>query len=434
VTRKTQYGWMVVGGLLCLCGAVVALKLREGPRAVAQTEAPKPPAVKAVLEPPAPEPMVDKSTEPRIKIAAGIVLPDEATPPPPSVKVEPPIGPPDVPLVSPTGFAPPPSLDPPPAPPTGDPLPPPPAPVDIRGVEAPPLKADPPPLDAPPQGPISLPPGALDPPPPVSITPKPGPIDAPPPSPSRFAETRPEVIKVNVPANQVGEPPLAATAGPLQNYPVRAGGETLREIARRTLGSGERWTDVAKLNPTLSPDKLVDSGTQVRLPAEACIPSTDIEEVKPLPGMRPKSTPSKPKSVMPLTGTFPGTLDDKHALTLPRAIRDQLGDCETVLVSPGPDQCLWLTNQAHLDRLAERLEQSPAHEIDVRVFKRLYYAQTEKAPLAEGRVVISDRMAQFAGLGQEVVLIGIDDHFELWDAAKWKQYTQQKSAKAAERE
>jgi MraZ protein len=148
--------------------------------------------------------------------------------------------------------------------------------------------------------------------------------------------------------------------------------------------------------------------------------------------MRPKAAPAKVKSVMPLTGTFPCTLDDKRAVTLPRAIRDQLGDCDTVLVSPGPDQCLWLTNQAHLDRLAERLEHSPAQEVDVRVFKRLYYAQTDKAPLSdEGRVVIPERLAQFAGVGQEAVLVGIDDHFELWDAARWRQYTQQKSAKAA---
>jgi DNA-binding transcriptional regulator/RsmH inhibitor MraZ len=25
------------------------------------------------------------------------------------------------------------------------------------------------------------------------------------------------------------------------------------------------------------------------------------------------------------------------------------------------------------------------------------------------------------------VLIGIDDHFEVWDAARWRSYTQQKS-------
>jgi DNA-binding transcriptional regulator/RsmH inhibitor MraZ len=26
-----------------------------------------------------------------------------------------------------------------------------------------------------------------------------------------------------------------------------------------------------------------------------------------------------------------------------------------------------------------------------------------------------------------VVLVGIDDHFEVWDAARWRSYTQQKS-------
>ena len=39
-------------------------------------------------------------------------------------------------------------------------------------------------------------------------------------------------------------------------------------------------------------------------------------------------------------------------------------------------------------------------------------------------------VSDFAGLRQEVLLIGIDDHFEVWDAATWRRYTQQKSAAA----
>jgi MraZ protein len=99
-----------------------------------------------------------------------------------------------------------------------------------------------------------------------------------------------------------------------------------------------------------------------------------------------------------------------------------------VLISPGPDKCLWLTNQPHLDRLTTRLENSPAREADLRVFRRLYYAQTVKVPMKEGRVAIADRLAQFAGLDQELVLVGIDDHFEIWDAARWRRYTQAKKA------
>jgi MraZ protein len=147
--------------------------------------------------------------------------------------------------------------------------------------------------------------------------------------------------------------------------------------------------------------------------------------------MRPKSAPTAPKKVLPLTGTYPCTIDEAHVLTLPKALREQLGNCDTILVSPGPDQCLWITNHAHIERLAERLELSPAKEMDVRVFKRLYYAQTEKAPLtAEGKMSVSDKLVQFAGLRQDAVLVGIDEHFELWDAAKWRAYTQQKSAEA----
>jgi MraZ protein len=126
------------------------------------------------------------------------------------------------------------------------------------------------------------------------------------------------------------------------------------------------------------------------------------------------------------------TLDEKKVMTLPQSILKQLGSCDMVLVSPGSDKCLWLTNQAHLDRLAHKLEKSPARESDKNGFKRLYYAQTVKVPMKDGRVAITDKLAAFAGLDQEVVLVGIDDHFEVWDAARWRRYTQAKKAPTME--
>jgi len=204
--------------------------------------------------------------------------------------------------------------------------------------------------------------------------------------------------------------------------------ETLQNIAQRTLGSGECWTDLHKLNPSLKPDELLSAGTTVRLPADACVQSDEAEAVKPLPALRPKPTAPKVK-VLPLTGTYQCSLDAKGQLTLPRSLRDQFNGSDTILLSPGPDKCLWLTNQAHLERLGERLEQSQANEADVRVFKRLYFAQTEKLSVNDdGRVTLPERLSVFAGLQQEVVLVGIDDHFEVWDAARWRSYTQQKSA------
>ena len=225
------------------------------------------------------------------------------------------------------------------------------------------------------------------------------------------------------------EPPLAPTPGPTQVYQVHMEGETLLDIAKKTLPPS-RVGEVAKLNPMLKPEVGLTAGFKVKLPTDACIPAEDADGVKPLPALQPtKGVVAKAKTVLPLTGTYPCTLDDKRTLVLPKALREQLGVCDTVVLSPGPDQCLWLTNQAHLDRLAQKLEASQAREIDIRVFKRLYFAQAEKTSLGdEGKVSVSDRLAQFAGLSQEVILIGTDDHFEVWDASRWKTYTQQKSA------
>src|SRR2546428_7847330 len=129
---------------------------------------------------------------------------------------------------------------------------------------------------------------------------------------------------------------------------------------------------------------------------------------------------------MLLTGTHPRTLDDKKRLGMPRKLREQLGEPNTLFVSPGPDQFLWLFTQAELEQLAAKLDQAPAADAEARVFRRLYFAQTEAVDVdRSGRILIPDRLAQFAGLQREVVLIGVRDHLELWDAQRWQQYLTQ---------
>jgi MraZ protein len=129
---------------------------------------------------------------------------------------------------------------------------------------------------------------------------------------------------------------------------------------------------------------------------------------------------------MLLTGTHARTLDDKNRLALPKRLREQLQDPETLFVTPGPDQCLWLYTRAGLEQLAARLDQSPATDAEARVFRRLYFAQTEAVDVDRtGRILVPERLMQFAGLRREVVLIGVRDHLELWDAERWQQYLAQ---------
>ena len=129
---------------------------------------------------------------------------------------------------------------------------------------------------------------------------------------------------------------------------------------------------------------------------------------------------------MLLTGTHPRTLDDKKRMALPKRVRELLQDPETLYVTPGPDQSLWLYTQKGLEQLSEKLDQTPATDAEARVFRRLYFAQTEAVDVDKsGRVLIPDRLVQFAGLKHEVVLLGVRDHLELWDAQRWQAYLTQ---------
>jgi MraZ protein len=129
---------------------------------------------------------------------------------------------------------------------------------------------------------------------------------------------------------------------------------------------------------------------------------------------------------MLLTGTHARTLDDKKRLGLPKRVREQLQDPTTLFVAPGPDVCLWLYTQDGLEPLAAKLDQSPATDAEARVFRRLFFAQMEELDVdRSGRILVPDRLVQFAGLQHEVVLIGVRDHLELWDNSRWQQYLTQ---------
>jgi MraZ protein len=126
---------------------------------------------------------------------------------------------------------------------------------------------------------------------------------------------------------------------------------------------------------------------------------------------------------MLLTGTHTRTLDEKKRLVLPKRVREQLGEPETLFVTPGPDQCLWLYTQAGLEAFARKLDAAPAADAEARIFRRLYFGRTEAVDVdRSGRVLIPDRLVQLALLQHEVVLLGVRDHLELWDAARWQNY------------
>jgi len=71
-----------------------------------------------------------------------------------------------------------------------------------------------------------------------------------------------------VPGPAPAPAPAPAVPGTM-SYRVPPGGQTMRQIARQTLGDGERWKEIYFLNQKMPPEYAVPGGTEVRLPAGA---------------------------------------------------------------------------------------------------------------------------------------------------------------------
>jgi MraZ protein len=127
----------------------------------------------------------------------------------------------------------------------------------------------------------------------------------------------------------------------------------------------------------------------------------------------------------PLTGTHVAILE-AGSIVLPPPLRQQLGDLRDasgrrlLYAMPGKDGCVWLTTAEGLMRLSDQIQQTGRTSHGVRQARRTCFAQTEVCDVdRDGQMRIPDHLIRLAGLGQQVMLVGVGDRVELWDVQRW---------------
>jgi len=137
-----------------------------------------------------------------------------------------------------------------------------------------------------------------------------------------------------------------------------------------------------------------------------------------------KRQTQKPKGAGPFVGTFFATLDERKELVLPQAVSEQMALPHCVYVTPGPENCLWICNAPALVRLTATLEADS---------RRLFFAQTVRAAVDRaGRLALPESLWPIGCRRHDFVLIGVGDHFELWNAERFQRYVEQKLEKTSD--
>jgi len=119
-------------------------------------------------------------------------------------------------------------------------------------------------------------------------------------------------------------------------------------------------------------------------------------------------------------GEYEHNLDDKGRLAVPARFREELG--AGVIITRGFDHCLMGFPLARWQTLAEQLNNLTMGQGDARNLRRLIFSGASDTPLdRQGRVLIPQNLRDYAGLADQVIIAGVNTHFEIWSKTRWQE-------------
>lgn len=120
-------------------------------------------------------------------------------------------------------------------------------------------------------------------------------------------------------------------------------------------------------------------------------------------------------------GSFAHNLDDKGRLMIPRKMREELG--YKVYIMKGFEGSLSLYDESGYQKLVNEFTRLSFNQQKVRDYLRLQFASTYEMDIDKlGRVQLPSALLTKYGISKEVLVLGIGDHIEVWDKAKYEEY------------
>ncbi len=122
-------------------------------------------------------------------------------------------------------------------------------------------------------------------------------------------------------------------------------------------------------------------------------------------------------------GEFHHTLDEKGRIILPSKIRFELG--ENFIVTRGLDNCLYVYSEDEWNNIINKYKELPNTK-DARNFMRFFLSgATQNNTDKQGRLNISQSLIKYASLNRECIIIGVNDHLEIWSEENWNRFMEE---------
>ncbi|HOR20955.1 MAG TPA: division/cell wall cluster transcriptional repressor MraZ [Bacilli bacterium] len=123
-------------------------------------------------------------------------------------------------------------------------------------------------------------------------------------------------------------------------------------------------------------------------------------------------------------GSYSHTLDNKGRLMIPAKLRNEAGG--RLYILKGYEGSLSVYKEADFQNLTAALEDLSYNQRDTRDVQRITLASVVELEVdAQGRIQLPSKLLGDYKISRSVVVVGVINHFEIWDAAAWENYLKQ---------
>ncbi len=125
------------------------------------------------------------------------------------------------------------------------------------------------------------------------------------------------------------------------------------------------------------------------------------------------------KSGEKLIGEYSHSIDSKKRIFIPVDFRVT----KTWVLTAGLERCLFLFPDKEWERITERIKNLPLTKKNARSFLRVLLSRAKILSCdVQGRIILPDKLIEYAEIKKSCTVIGMLNRVELWDPEKWAEY------------
>ncbi len=127
-----------------------------------------------------------------------------------------------------------------------------------------------------------------------------------------------------------------------------------------------------------------------------------------------------------LTGEYQHVIDGKNRVLISNKLRNRIDAEEhgsNFYIIFGANGILCLYPEKYFEQIVLSVAPETAAPDEAVAFERISFALASKVELdAQGRLLLNEKLRKRAGLKEQITLVGVRDHIELWNNEDWEQY------------